>query len=48
MAHLYGLTEIEFQHILSTFPIVPDPVKQNALNAYHDVRTGLIKSKDKV
>lgn len=43
IAHLYGLTEIEFQHILSTFPIVPDPVKQNALNAYHDVRTGLIK-----
>jgi hypothetical protein len=48
IAHLYGLTETEFQHILSTFPIVPDPVKQNAFNAYRDVRTGLIKSKDKV
>jgi len=43
IAHLYGLTETEFRHILSTFPIVPDPVKLNALNAYRDVRTGLIQ-----
>ncbi len=43
IAHLYGLTEQEFQHILSTFPIVADPVKLNTLNAYRDVRTGLIK-----
>jgi hypothetical protein len=42
IAHLYGLTEEEFQHILSTFPIVPDPIKLNTLNAYRDVRTGLI------
>jgi hypothetical protein len=33
IAHIYGLTEIEFQYILTTFPIVPDPVKLNALNA---------------
>jgi hypothetical protein len=45
IAHLYGLTETEFIHILSTFPIVADPIKQNALNAYCDVRTGLIKSR---
>ncbi|MBD2150179.1 ATP-binding protein [Pseudanabaena sp. FACHB-1277] len=43
IAHIYGLTEEEFQYILTTFPIVPDPVKLNALNAYRDVRTGLIK-----
>jgi type I restriction-modification system DNA methylase subunit len=42
IAHLYGLTEIEFAHILSTFPIVPDPTKQSALNAYRDVERGLI------
>ena len=43
IAHLYGLTEAEFKHILSTFPIVPDPVKVAALNAYQDVEKGLIK-----
>jgi hypothetical protein len=42
IAHLYQLTKIEFAHILSTFPIVPDPVKQAALNAYRDVERGLI------
>ena len=41
IAHLYGLTESEFAYILTTFPIVADPVKQNALNAYRDLRTGL-------
>ncbi len=34
IAHLYGLTEAEFQHILSTFPIVPAETKQAALEAY--------------
>lgn len=34
IAHLYGLTEDEFQHILSTFPIVPEETKQAALEAY--------------
>jgi hypothetical protein len=43
IAHLYGLTETEFQHILSTFPIVADPIKQNALNAYRDVKKGVIQ-----
>jgi hypothetical protein len=42
IAHLYQLTEVEFAHILSTFPIVPDPTKQAALNAYRDVERGLI------
>ncbi|MEI6430484.1 MAG: hypothetical protein WCO45_19180, partial [Pseudanabaena sp. ELA607] len=45
IAHIYGLTEEEFQYILTTFPIVPDPVKLNALNAYRDVERGLIKDK---
>uniref|UniRef100_A0ACD5H2U0 Helix-turn-helix domain-containing protein n=1 Tax=Desertifilum tharense IPPAS B-1220 TaxID=1781255 RepID=A0ACD5H2U0_9CYAN len=34
IAHLYGLTEDEFKHILSTFPIVPEATKQAALEAY--------------
>jgi len=34
IAHLYGLTETEFTHILSTFPIVPDATKQAALEEY--------------
>jgi hypothetical protein len=37
IAHLYGLTATEFAHILTTFPIVTDDVKQAALNAYRDV-----------
>ena len=36
IAHLYGLTEFEFAHILSTFPIVPQPTKDAALQAYRD------------
>ncbi|MEQ9239094.1 MAG: putative DNA binding domain-containing protein [Coleofasciculus sp. E2-BRE-01] len=34
IAHLYNLTEAEFKHILSTFPIVPEETKQAALDAY--------------
>jgi hypothetical protein len=43
IAHLYGLTEEEFAHILTTFPIVPKPVNTAALNAYRDVEKGLIR-----
>jgi hypothetical protein len=43
IAHLYGLTEAEFAHVLSTSPLVPDPVKVAAQNAYRDVERGLIK-----
>jgi hypothetical protein len=42
IAHLYGLDEEEFVHILSTFPLVPDPVKVATHNAYRDVERGLI------
>ncbi|MCX7593206.1 MAG: ATP-binding protein [Fischerella sp.] len=34
IAHLYNLTEAEFTYILSTFPLVPERVKQDALAAY--------------
>jgi Alw26I/Eco31I/Esp3I family type II restriction m6 adenine DNA methyltransferase len=43
VAHLYGLTEEEFAYILTTFPIVPDPVKIAAHNAFRNVEKGLIK-----
>jgi hypothetical protein len=43
IAHLYGLTEVEFAHILGTFPLVAEPVKIAALNAYRDVERGLVK-----
>jgi len=43
IAHLYGLTEKEFAYILTTFPLVPDPVKIAAHNAYRNVEKGLIK-----
>ena len=43
IAHLYGLTEEEFAYILTTFPLVADPVKIAAQNAYRDVMRGLIK-----
>ena len=43
VAHLYGLRETEFTHILATFPLVPEPVKIAAQNAYRDVERGLIQ-----
>ncbi|MDF0645635.1 MAG: hypothetical protein P0111_16515 [Nitrospira sp.] len=43
IAHLYGLTEEEFAYILTTFPLVPDPVKEAARNAYRDVERGLVR-----
>ncbi len=34
IAHLYGLTEDEYAHILATFPLVPEPVKMAAMEAF--------------
>ncbi|WP_156952959.1 hypothetical protein [Deinococcus frigens] len=34
VAHLYNLTESEFTHILGTFPLVAQEVKDAALAAY--------------
>jgi hypothetical protein len=42
VAHLYGLSEEEFAHILKTFPLVADAVKVDAHNAYRRVASGLI------
>jgi hypothetical protein len=43
VAHLYGLSEDEFAHILKTFPLVPEPAKVAARNAFRDVERGLIQ-----
>ena len=43
VAHLYGLTESEFVHILGTFPLAKDAVKVDAHNAYRRVASGLIQ-----
>ena len=43
VAHLYGLTDAEFLHILGTFPLVPEPQKVAAYNAYRDVARGLVR-----
>ena len=42
IAHIYGLTEDEFAYVLSTFPLVAEPVKVAALNAYRDVGRGVV------
>jgi len=44
IAHLYALTESEFAHILTTFPLVAQGVKDAALAAYRAVATGEIKA----
>ncbi len=43
IAHLYNLTESEFAHILTTFPLVAQPVKDSALAAYRAVAKGGLK-----
>jgi len=37
VAHLYGLTEEEFRHVLGTFPLVEEAVKDAALAAYREM-----------
>ena len=36
VAHLYGLSESEFAHILATFPLVKSDVKVAALAAFRE------------
>jgi len=43
IAHVYGLTEAEFAHILSAFPLVPEPTKVAAQNAYRDIQRGVMQ-----
>lgn len=38
-----ALAEAGFAHILTTFPLVAEPVKVAVLNAYRDVGRGLVK-----
>lgn len=44
IAHIYGLSEEEFTYVLSTFPIVPQPQKVAAHNAYRDILNGTLKN----
>ena len=34
-AHSYGLTEAEFAHVLSTFPLIAAEDRQNAFDQFH-------------
>jgi hypothetical protein len=34
VAHLYGLTCIEFQHVLDTFPLIPADERAAAMNRF--------------
>jgi hypothetical protein len=38
VAQLYGLTPRDFEHVLSTFPLVPQSIRSAALSAFKDVR----------
>lgn len=41
VAHLYGLTEQQFEHVLATFPLVDPAVRNDALAAYRKlIETG--------
>ena len=37
-AHLYGLSRLQFEHVLSTFPLVPAEVRQSALRRFINFR----------
>lgn len=41
VAHLYGLDEGEFAHILATFPLVAEPTKLAARNKFRDLERGV-------
>ena len=43
VANLYGLTNEEFDHILSTFPLISEPEIVAARNAFRDVSRNLLK-----
>jgi hypothetical protein len=36
VARLYGLNQADFEHILGTFPLIPDGVKENVLREFRD------------
>jgi hypothetical protein len=41
VAHIYGLTEQEFQYVLGTFPLISEEIKQHALEMYRTTTTDL-------
>ena len=43
IAHIYGLTEAESTYVLSTFPLVAEPVKVAALQTFRDVERGAVQ-----
>lgn len=43
VAHLYGVSEAEFSHILSTFPAVDAEIKAAAMDAYREVGSGSVR-----
>ena len=38
VARLYGLTSGEFEHVLSTFPLVPEVVRSRALSRFTNLQ----------
>lgn len=44
VAHLYGLSEEEFSHILTTFPLVTDVQKQGTIEAYKLLAPQFVKA----
>jgi len=48
IAHIYGLTEEEFTYILTTFPIVPQPQKQAALECYQSLTSQFVEEDETV
>lgn len=42
VAHCYGLTMDEFDHVLRSFPLVAEPIKVAATNALRDVQIGFV------
>jgi hypothetical protein len=38
VANLYGLSELEFAHVLSTFPLIPDEVRSAVLTQFNSLR----------
>ena len=37
VARLYGLTDAEFAHVLSTFPLIPEGIRSAALAQFNDL-----------
>jgi hypothetical protein len=37
VAELYGLTTLDFEHVLSTFPLVPEHVRSAVLTKFKNI-----------